>query len=265
MSDPVIKAWGPLKLTKTLIDPSDQSLSATDKEEAIRIGTVDCFPPPKATTDYVKPQRIVPTVQPRSLQQSDKTNFKNIKDLFGGKPATLAGVQTFIEAKLGFDSHVISYASKKLKALYQLVPCFTNDIYLRVKYNVYEIKVSAIRPVTLGADQFPAGDEIATYRIREIKDYRFESHLTWNKKCCEREPAETPRLEPTEYFIALQEREIEEVIVTGKKIKNSESAKPVPILPDDEKWEFKLEGGYKLQDKWEKELDLDWWKYLEDD
>jgi hypothetical protein len=185
--------------------------------------------------------------------------------LFGGKPATLAGVQTAIETQLGLDAMLISYASKQLKALYQLVPCYTNEIFLRVRYAVFEVKVSARQAVTLGADQFPTGDEIATYRIREVKDYRFESHLTWNKKCCEREPAETPNLEPTEYFAALSENLIQEIIVTGERIKKAGNSKPVPVLPKNEEWKIELKGGYRFSDKWEFDLDLDWGKLLEDD
>jgi hypothetical protein len=260
MADPIIKAWGPLKLTKALIDPTDASLSATDKEELFKLTTIDCFPPPKATTSYNKPKRIVPAVQPRSLQQSEKTNLTNIKDLFGGKPSTLKGIQTAIETKLDLDAMLISYSSEKYKALQKLYPCFTNDIYLRVRYAVFEIKVSASQAVTLGTDQFPPGDEIATYRIRELWKYRFESHLTWNKKCCAQEPAETPTTLPTEYFAALSETLIEEINVTGKRLKNS--LPPKPIKPMEEEWGLGLGLGYELEE-WN--FDFDWSKFHEDD
>ncbi len=260
MADPIIKRWGPLELAKKSIDPTDASLSALDKEELIKLVTIDCYPPPKATTQYNKPQRVVPLAQPRSLQQSEKTHLTNIKDLFGGAPSTLKGIQTAIESKLGFDAKLVSYASKKYLALQTLTPCFTNDIYVRLRYEISEVKISAKQAVTLGADQFPAGDEIATYRIRELKDYRFESHLTWNKKCCEREPAETPTPSATDYYLAHSEASIEEVIETGKRIKLTPRKKQFKV--EEEKWEFGLDLGYD-RDKWG--LDLDWRKYLEDD
>lgn len=260
MAKPIEATWGPLKLTKTLIDPADSSLSSTDKEELFKLTTIDCFPPPKATTEYKKPIKIIPLVNSGTLQQNDKTNLKNIKNLFGNKPSTLAGVQTAIESRLGLSAMLISYSSKQYKALQKLFPCFTNDIYLRVRYAVFEIKVSANQALTLSTDQFPAGDEIATYRIREVKDYRFESHLTWNNKCCERQPAETPTPPPSDYFLALSESMIDEVIVTGKRIKNAEPLKP--IQPEKEDWKFGLGLEYEL-DEWG--LDLDWKKYLKED
>ncbi len=259
MADPTIKTWGPLKLTKTLIDTNDSSLTATDKEATFKLTTIDCFPGPIATTEYIKPQRFVPTVNPSSLQQSDKTNLSNLKNLFGGKPSTLNGIQTAIETKLDLDAMTVSYTSKAYKQLRKLYPCFTNELYLRVKFAVYEIKVSAARPVTLGSDTFPAGDEIATYRLREAHEYRFESHLNWNKKCCEREPAETPKPQPTEYFAVLPEKLIEEIIVTGKRLKRN--LKPLKI-PFDEEW--KLGGDLKYHFD-EFEFDFDWKKFLKEE
>ncbi len=260
MAKPIIKTWGPIKLTKTLIDKTDASLTALDKEECFKLIKIDCFPPPKAITPYKPPKRFTPTIQLSSLQKSEKASLARIKDLFGGTPSTLTGIQTAIETKLELDAKLVSYSTKKLRALQQKVACFTNDVYLRVRYEIFEIKVSAIKTVTLGADQFPPGDEIATYRIRELKEYRFESHLTWNKKCCEREPTETPTPPPTEYFAALSETLIEEIVVTGNRLKNTPT--PKPEKKHHESWELGLKLGYDTED-WG--VDLDWRKVLEQD
>ena len=265
MPEPLIKTWGPLKLSKTAIAATDTSLSATDKEHVFRLSTIDCFPSPNTTTEYVKPSKIAPTVKPASLQASEAKNLNNIKQLFGGKPSTALGVQTAIETQLALKSMLISYASTAYKALHKPHRCFTNDIYLRVQYDVYEIKVSAATALNLGGDAFAAGDEIITYRIRQAAKYRFESHLSWNPKCCAQKPTSEPEASSTDYYAALDEALIEEIVVTGKRLKaNGKSAKAAPIPPASDPFRFELGLGYKHPLD-EPEIDLDWSKYLKED
>lgn len=259
MADPTIKIWGPLKLTKTLISNSDPTLSSTDKETAFKLTTIDCFPAPIATTEYKKPHRFVPTANPATLQKNDKKNLTDLGKLFGTRPTTLDGIQTAIETKLELDAMTISYASKAYKDMHKLYPCFTNDIYLRIKYAIYEIKVSAAQKLKLTSGTFPPGDDIATYRMREASEYRFESYLSWNKKCCEQEPAEPENPKPTEYFTVLSEKLIEEIVVTGKRLKQNH--KPIKKTQDDEP-KIGLDLRYHRD---EFEFDFNWKKFLSED
>ena len=261
MADPLVKTWGPLELRKTLIAEGDPTLEATDKEQAFKLSTIDCFPPPVAITEYAHPASILPSVKRNSLQTSDAANLANISELFAGWPIGTRGVQTYIEAKLELKAFVISYAAKAYKNLRQLNPCYTSDIYLRVKFKIYEIKVSAKQELSLGNDVYASGDEILTYRIREGAHYRFEVHARWNKQCCEVEPRGL-ELEPTPYYAGIDKKSIEEVITTGQKIKSLEP-KPVPVAPKDEVELFEHGLKFEYKDQWG--IRPGWGWYLDDD
>ena len=114
------------------------------------------------------------------------------------------------------------------------------------------------------AETFSSGDNILTYRMREGSQFRFEAYPKWDQRCCPDKPAQNMEIEPTDYFAAHTEDEIEEVIVTCKKIKRVEqdSVRPIKTPASDD--DFELRFGYENK-RDEFELDLDWGKFFKDD
>ena len=62
--------------------------------------------------------------------------------------------------------------------------CFKVSISYRVKYIIKEIKVTAEQLFTSGAETYPAGDTVATFRILVPDKYEFMRSYQWNPECC---------------------------------------------------------------------------------
>jgi hypothetical protein len=73
--------------------------------------------------------------------------------------------------------------------MFTVLECFTVRIYLRVKYEVYEVKITANEQLTVGGTTFPQGDELATFRVGQPVQWRFEARPKWNPECCPTMPA----------------------------------------------------------------------------
>jgi hypothetical protein len=138
----------------------------------------------------------------------------------------------------------ISYDGAAYRALRRHHDCFTSTLTLRVKFSVAEVEVTANQNLPLGNESFSAGDPIATYRVRQPEQYRFEVHHFWNPRCYPDKPARERESEHTEYYWRLESMDV--------------------IAPRrEDEWKAGLNLKYDFND-WGRYLRLRW-DYLDDD
>jgi hypothetical protein len=180
MPDDVV--YGRMHLVRKKLTDAETSLA--EREKVFKLAEVDCFPPPGSTTTYVRPDDIAPNVFQLTLQDAEKDH---IRDLCRDKDPSLSDTDKAIGAvlgQLGFYSLQIGYLAKSYKDLFAVAQCFTMRIYLRVKFDVYEVKITAAEQVTIGSTTFPKDDELATFRVGQPVKWRFEGRPKWNPECC---------------------------------------------------------------------------------
>jgi hypothetical protein len=147
------------------------------------VAKVDCRPPPGSTTEYLRPDDAKPLVIKRFLQEQE------------GKRLAILGPGSDAIAKLlaGLDIRRLDLSyNDPYRDLLKIVPCHTVEIFLRVTYEVYEIKVTAAADVTVDGTAYPAGDELATFRVAKPVQFRFETLTTFNPLCCDNRPERPP-------------------------------------------------------------------------
>ena len=185
---------GRLKLTKTAVPEADSKLE--DRERVFQLNQVDCYPPPGSTAEFVKPTDIKPMVLEQFLQQEERTRIMLIATADDKQLQVDKSIGAVL-GKLDFRGFDINYQATSYLDLLTVVPCFNAKVYVRVRFDVFEVKVSAnvditVTSPTLGTASFPKGDEIATFRVSEPKKFRFEASYDYNPKCCPVRPERTP-------------------------------------------------------------------------
>jgi hypothetical protein len=185
---------GRLKLTKTAVAEADSKLE--DRERVFQLNQVDCYPPPGAIAEFVKPADIKPMVLERFLQQEERTRIMLIATEDDKQLPVDKSIGAIL-GKLDFRSLDISYQATSYLDLLAVTPCFNVKVYVRVRFDVFEVKVTAnvdttVTSPTLGTASFPKGDEIATFRVSEPRQFRFEASFDYNSKCCPVRPDRTP-------------------------------------------------------------------------
>ncbi len=157
-----------------------------DENKVIRLVQVDCRPPPGSTTQFVWPNSLLPLVIERFVQSPERTRLS----LLGAEVNPADGYDEVISRMFGgFGIRPLGvYFGEAFKPMLSVVPCHTVDVYLRVKYNLYNVRVVAIEDLTVAGESFPATDELASFRVAEPFKYRFETLTTFNPDCCTERP-----------------------------------------------------------------------------
>lgn len=177
-----------------------------DFDRVLGIAKVDCQPPPGAVTDFVRPGELAPVVIERFIQMEERIRLGELGREVNQTDSTDDTIGRILGG-LGLKPLPVVYGLE-YRALIQVVPCYTVDVFLRVEYDVYEIRVTADKDLTLlGGAVFPAGDELATFRAAEARRYRFETLLTFNPRCCDKEPEVPPGARQSEWLPRLPEPE----------------------------------------------------------
>jgi hypothetical protein len=181
-----------LKIQQTQVVEADCELA--DREQVFKLTEIDCDPPPGATAEYVKPMELPVIVLERFLQQEERARLTEIG--FAADPAAFVNTDAIgvILAKLGLDKMDIRYAydTASYKRARKSDRCFRATIYLRAKYEVTEIRITANEALTVGGTAFPKGDEIATFRVAIPRKFRIEARYRWNPECCPVRPDRGP-------------------------------------------------------------------------
>jgi hypothetical protein len=180
---------GKMRITRTRI--AAPPANDPDQEKVLGLVKIDCRPPPGSTTEFVRPNMLSPFVIERFLQPREEDRLislgldaTDIKDTFDDLVARILG-------GLGFRPLPVDYG-KPYRDLLTIVPCYTVDVFMRVRYDLYDVKVVAAEDVTVGGTSFPAGDELASFRVADPLQYRFETETTFNPRCCAEEPQAPP-------------------------------------------------------------------------
>lgn len=194
-----------LRIKQTAVPEADTELA--DREQVFKITEIDCDPPPSAITEFVKPTELPVIVLERFLQQEERDRLGSIGRT--GDPAAFANSDTIgvLLGRLGLaklDIGFFARASDYLN-LRKVAGCFRTTIYLRARYQVVEIRVTADEAISVGGTAFPKGDEIATFRVAIPKQIRIEAKYRWNPECCPVRPDK----QPEDFFGAWLPRELD--------------------------------------------------------
>ncbi len=232
--------WGPLTIEKTEV--TDSSVSQADSQKVVAITVFDCFPPPGSTAEYIRPASFSPEVLRQYLQDSEITDLRAVHGQIGGSPDTTEATLGEISRRLEFVDMPIWYTGDRYEEMRHVTECFRTTLYLRVEYRVYQVKVTANRQIQVGTKTFPVGDEIATYRVRQPNQFRFETHHEWNERCCPQRPERTPPSEETNWY-----EPFHSVLddLDGYQI------------PNPNKYDWGLEPGYKYEWDWKPRLRIE--------
>ncbi|MEM7444774.1 MAG: hypothetical protein AAF414_15735 [Pseudomonadota bacterium] len=190
--------YGPFRLSIDDANPADHPQS--EKETVLLHAIYDCFPPPGSHGFIERPQTATPQLISRFLRRQESSDLILYAPAVNGRPPTLEVAIAAIMDKLDVDPLTITYLADSYKALLNSKPCYKATIYLRIGFTIREIKVAANVDLGKGADKFAKGDEIATFRVKEPKQFRFEKYYEFNKKCCTEEPDEKPETERTPWL-----------------------------------------------------------------
>jgi hypothetical protein len=190
--------WGPLRLSVSKADQGDHQ--QTEKETVLVPAIYDCFPPPGSHGFIERPDSATPQLLRRFLRRQESADLLKFAPKVNGRPPTLEMAIAAIMKRLGIDSLSIHYEADDSKPLLTSKPCYKATIYLRIRYVIQEIKVAANQDLGAGPDKFAKGDEIATFRVKQPDQFRFEKYYEFNKKCCDKEPDEPPETEITDYI-----------------------------------------------------------------
>ena len=188
--------FGKMRVTRQPVP--DTNTAPADRTQIWKLVAIDCKPP-GAIDESVKPTDISPAVLPPTLQAGESLTLGELAQaadpaISGGRAAVAA-----ILAQAGARVHPIHYDIETYRDL--LVPddCHRLVVYLRVEYEVIEIKVAANEAVTVRGVSYPKDDEIATFRAATPKRHRFETLYERNPLCCPEEE-EPPEGTVTDWF-----------------------------------------------------------------
>jgi len=190
--------WGPLRLT--ISDANEADHPQAEKETVLLHAIYDCFPPPGSHGFVELPEKTGPQLISRFLRRQEAADLLRFTPKINGQAPTLETAVAAIMDKLGASALGIFYVADSYQKLLAIKPCYKATIYLRIRYVIKEIKVAANQDLGTGQDAFAAGDEIATFRIKQPDQFRFEKYYEFNRKCCNEEPAEAPETETTEWL-----------------------------------------------------------------
>lgn len=189
---------GPAKIEMTEV--TDNTVTAADKKKLVAITLFDCFPPPGSTAEFVRPASFSPDVLKRFLQSSETADLRAVHKSIGGSPTTDDAILAEISNRLDLVDMPINYVGDKYNKMRRITKCYKTTLYIAVEYKVFQIKITANRDITIPGKTFPAGDEIATYRVRQPNRYRFETYHEFNRRCCEEKPEIGPDNETTSWY-----------------------------------------------------------------
>lgn len=190
--------WGKLRLTISDADPADHPQA--EKESVLLHAIYDCFPPPGSHGFIERPDKATPQLISRFLRRQEAADLLKYTPNINGRAPTLEKAIAGIMDKLNVLSLSIFYVADSYRALLSSKPCYKATIYLRIRYDIREIKVAANETLGTGQDAFAAGDEIATFRIKVPDQFRFEKYYEFNRKCCDEEPTEQPSTENSSWL-----------------------------------------------------------------
>jgi len=181
-----------MRARQTPVNEADSELA--DREVVFKLTEIDCYPPPGATAEYVKPTELPAIVLDRFLQDEERRRLDRIG--FAADPAAFVhqdGVGV-IAAQLGLAGMDISFAYRTDDYVRhrKTEPCHHVTLYLRARYDVVEIRVTADEALSVDGTDFPKGDEIATFRMAVPKKFRIEARYRWNPECCPVRPERGP-------------------------------------------------------------------------
>ncbi len=197
MPDSTTIIWGPLKVEKTEV--TDTSASTSDSQKVVKISVFDCFPTPGSVAEYVRPSSFSPEVLKQFLQDGEMSDLRAVDSQTSNPLVTEKAILGEISSRLNFRDMHVWYTSDECREMRRITECFITTIYLRVKYNVFQVKITANRQIQLSNKTFPVGDEVATYRVRQPDQFRFETYHEWNERCCPERPGVTPDSETTDW------------------------------------------------------------------
>jgi hypothetical protein len=188
---------GKMRITRTRI--AAPPANDPDKEKVLGLVKIDCRPPPGSTTEYVRPNKLSPFAIERFLQPREIDRLivlgidpMELNDSFDALIGRILG-------GLGFLPLPVSYG-KPYRDLLAIVPCYTVEVFMRVRYDLYDIKVVAAEDLIVDGQNFPAGDELASFRAADPFQYRFETQTTFNPRCCAEEPQPPPGERQSEWL-----------------------------------------------------------------
>lgn len=190
--------WGKLRLTVS--DANEADHPQAEKETVLLHAIYDCFPPPGSHGFIERPDKVTPQLIRRFLRRQEAADLLKYTPQINGMPPTLEKSIAAIMDKLNVLPLTLFYVSDSYLPLLSVKPCYKATIYLRIRYAIKEIKVAANETLGSGQDAFAAGDEIATFRVKQPDQFRFEKYYEFNRKCCDEEPAEPPATETSSWL-----------------------------------------------------------------
>jgi hypothetical protein len=66
----------------------------------------------------------------------------------------------------------------------QVFACYNTSISYQVKYEIWEIIAKAAQATTLGGQDYPQGDTVASFRMEAPCQYRILFRMTYSRDCC---------------------------------------------------------------------------------
>ena len=146
--------------------------------------TYDCFPPPAGTIFRYNPNLTHSTVILRDFLQQSDTERIEAGASTGGAAQTFPNVWTAARAALNLDNTLNIDLTQIPDDWERVIECRVNRISLEVRHQIYDVDATATAAVTVGAETFPSGDRLASFRVCKPMHYRFVQHTSVNPLCC---------------------------------------------------------------------------------